>query len=123
MDSALKDLDLYGILEIQQTATVKEIKTVYRKKALQFHPDKNPNDPKAAQLFLRLCKILTILTDTATQLDYDKSVNTKTAAKLSEKEYDLNMDICNLKKELERLRKEYDLRQQEIENKKSVHLY
>jgi len=90
MDSDLKDLDLYGILEIQQSATEKEvnsfliipiilllsinicfffqIKTAYRKKALQCHPDKNPDNPKAAQLFLQLSKILTILTDTAARV-------------------------------------------------------
>lgn len=127
MDSDLKDLDLYGILEIQQSATEKEIKTAYRKKALQFHPDKNPDNPKAAQLFLQLSKILTILTDTAARLAYDKLVNAKIAAKLREKEYDskrkkLIADLVkrenealgkqkntverNFEKELERLRKE-----------------
>lgn len=89
MDSDLKDLDLYGILEIQQSATEKEvrqflivhvihinngyfdqIKTAYRKKALQCHPDKNPDNPKAAQLFLQLSKILTILTDTAARVRF-----------------------------------------------------
>lgn len=127
MDSDLKDLDLYGILEIQQSATEKEIKTAYRKKALQCHPDKNPDNPKAAQLFLQLSKILTILTDTAARLAYDKLVNAKIAAKLREKEYDskrkkLIDDLVkrenaalgkqkdtverNFEKELERLRKE-----------------
>ncbi|KAL4141922.1 hypothetical protein QTP88_004469 [Uroleucon formosanum] len=127
MDSDLKDLDLYGILEIQQSATEKEIKTAYRKKALQCHPDKNPDNPKAAQLFLQLSKILTILTDTAARLAYDKLVNAKIAAKLREKEYDskrkkLIDDLAkrenealanqnntvqrNFEKELERLRKE-----------------
>jgi len=89
MDSDLKDLDLYGILEIQQSATEKEvrqflivhviyinigyfdqIKTAYRKKALQCHPDKNPDNPKAAQLFLQLSKILAILTDTAARVRF-----------------------------------------------------
>ncbi|VVC31529.1 DNAJC17, RNA recognition motif,DnaJ domain,RNA recognition motif domain [Cinara cedri] len=127
MDSDLKDLDLYEVLEIQQTATEKDIKTAYRKKALQCHPDKNPDNPKAAQLFLQLSKILAVLTDTAARTAYDKLVNAKLAAKLREKEYDskrkkLIDDLArrerealgnkkdtverNFEKELERLRKE-----------------
>jgi len=123
----LKDLDLYGILEIQQSASEKEIKTAYRKKALQCHPDKNPNNPRAAQLFLQLSKILAVLTDTAARAAYDKLVNAKIAAKLREKEYDSkrkkfiddlarrekealrnqkNMHERNFEKELERLRSE-----------------
>ncbi|XP_050533559.1 dnaJ homolog subfamily C member 17 [Daktulosphaira vitifoliae] len=127
MDSDLKNLDLYDILEIQQCATEKEIKTAYRKKALQCHPDKNPDNPKAAQLFLQLSKILAVLTDKAARAAYDKLVNAKIAAKLREKEYDskrkkLIDDLArreqmamgkqkdniekNFEKELERLRKE-----------------
>ncbi|XP_025421093.1 dnaJ homolog subfamily C member 17 [Sipha flava] len=127
MDSELKDLDLYEILEIQQSATEKEVKTAYRKKALQFHPDKNPDNPKAAQLFLQLSKILAVLTDTAARSAYDKLINAKLAAKLREKEYDskrkkLIDDLArrekgalekqkdtverNFEKELERLRRE-----------------
>ncbi|CAI6373972.1 unnamed protein product [Macrosiphum euphorbiae] len=63
------------MLGIKQSATKKVMKTAYRKKALRWYPDKNPDIRNAAQLFLRLSKILIILTDTAARLDYDKSVN------------------------------------------------
>ena len=46
------------------------MKTAYRKKALRWHPDKNPDNRNAAQLFLRLSKILTILTDTAARVRF-----------------------------------------------------
>jgi len=39
------------------------VKKAYRKKALVCHPDKNPDNPKAAELFHQLSKALEILTD------------------------------------------------------------
>ena len=44
----------------------------FRKKALKCHPDKNPDDPKAAEAFHLLSKALEILTDTPARTAYDK---------------------------------------------------
>ena len=43
--------DYYEILGIGKNATAAEIKKAYRKKALEHHPDKNPGDSKAEELF------------------------------------------------------------------------
>ncbi|KAM0323278.1 hypothetical protein ACHAQA_008869 [Verticillium albo-atrum] len=44
MDAGPEDLDLYGLLEVDKTATPDQIKKAYRKAALQHHPDKVSED-------------------------------------------------------------------------------
>ncbi|XP_060736253.1 dnaJ homolog subfamily C member 17 [Tachysurus vachellii] len=68
----LLQMDLYGLLGVEGTATEKEIKKAYRQKALSCHPDKNPDNPKAAELFHQLSQALEVLTDAAARAAYDK---------------------------------------------------
>uniref|UniRef100_A0A3Q3IZA1 J domain-containing protein n=1 Tax=Monopterus albus TaxID=43700 RepID=A0A3Q3IZA1_MONAL len=71
MSGKAKDIlqmDLYGLLAIESSATTKEIKKAYRQKALTCHPDKNPDNPKAAELFHQLSQALEVLTDAAARI-------------------------------------------------------
>lgn len=73
-------MDLYGILEVSPEATEKEIVKAYRRKALKCHPDKNPDNPKAAELFHELSKALQVLTDTSAKAAYDNVLRAKKLA-------------------------------------------
>ncbi|XP_034252926.1 dnaJ homolog subfamily C member 17 isoform X2 [Thrips palmi] len=84
----MQDVDLYELLGISSTATIAEVKRGYRKKALTCHPDKNPDNPRAAELFHQLSKALEILIDESARAAYDKVLNGKKAAKLRHRELD-----------------------------------
>jgi molecular chaperone DnaJ len=64
--------DYYEILEIPRTASPEEIKKAYRKMALKFHPDKNPNDPTAESKFKEAAEAYEILSDAEKKQRYDR---------------------------------------------------
>ena len=64
--------DLYDFLGISETATDQEIKKAFRQKALSCHPDKNPDDINAANLFREVTKSCEILLDAQARKSYDK---------------------------------------------------
>ncbi|XP_053692669.1 dnaJ homolog subfamily C member 17 [Sabethes cyaneus] len=82
------EIDLYGLLDIEIGATEADIRKAYRRKALQCHPDKNPDNPKAAELFQELSNALEILIDSSARAAYDKLLNAKKAAQLRTKQLD-----------------------------------
>lgn len=64
--------DYYEVLEIPKTASQDEIKKAYRKKALQFHPDKNPGDSDAEKRFKEISEAYEILSDDNKRSVYDR---------------------------------------------------
>ncbi|KAF3701335.1 DnaJ -like protein subfamily C member 17 [Channa argus] len=101
MSGKAKDIlqmDLYGLLGVESTATTKEIKKAYRQKALTCHPDKNPDNPKAVELFHQLSQALEVLTDAAARAAYDKICAAKKQAeernrKLDDKRKKIKLDL------------------------------
>ncbi|KAH9501858.1 DnaJ (Hsp40), sub B, member 12 [Dermatophagoides farinae] len=63
--------DYYEILSVSKQATEKEIKTQYRKLALQFHPDKN-KEPGAAEAFKAIGNAFAVLSDPDKRRKYDQ---------------------------------------------------
>lgn len=62
---------LYQTLGLPKTATADEIKKTYRKLALKYHPDKNPNNPDASEKFKEVNRAHSILSDLTKRNIYD----------------------------------------------------
>ncbi|XP_004712770.1 dnaJ homolog subfamily C member 17 isoform X1 [Echinops telfairi] len=94
----LLQMDLYALLGIEEKAADKEVKKAYRQKALSCHPDKNPDNPRAAELFHQLSQALEVLTDAAARAAYDKVRKAKKQAaertqKLDERRKKVKLDL------------------------------
>ncbi|XP_063229837.1 dnaJ homolog subfamily C member 5 isoform X2 [Bacillus rossius redtenbacheri] len=62
---------LYQILDLPKTATADDVKRTYRRLALKYHPDKNPNNPEAAEKFKEVNRAHSILSDLTKRNIYD----------------------------------------------------
>ena len=69
---ATEKRDYYEVLGVGRTATDEEIKRSYRKLAVKFHPDKNPDDPHAEEKFKELGEAYDVLMDPDKRAAYDR---------------------------------------------------
>ena len=67
-----KKRDYYEVLSVERTASGEEVKRSYRKLAVKFHPDKNPNDPHAEEQFKELGEAYDVLMDSDKRAAYDR---------------------------------------------------
>ena len=64
--------DFYDTLGIAQTSSADEIKKAYRKKAMQYHPDRNQGDDAAEQKFKEINEAYDVLKDDQKRAAYDQ---------------------------------------------------
>ncbi len=64
--------DYYEVLEVAKNATPEEIKKAYRKKAIQYHPDKNPGDKEAEEKFKEAAEAYEVLSNPDKRARYDQ---------------------------------------------------
>ena len=64
--------DYYEVLGVAKNATAEEIKKAYRKKAIQYHPDRNPGDKEAEEKFKEAAEAYDVLSDADKRARYDQ---------------------------------------------------
>jgi molecular chaperone DnaJ len=64
--------DYYEVLEVSKSASPDEIKKAYRKKAIQYHPDKNPGDKAAEEKFKEAAEAYDVLSNEQKRQRYDR---------------------------------------------------
>ena len=64
--------DYYEVLSVARSATTEEIKKAYRKLAVKYHPDKNPDNPEAEELFKEATEAYQVLSNDESRSKYDR---------------------------------------------------
>ncbi len=64
--------DYYAVLGVGKTASAEEIKKAFRKLAVKYHPDRNPNDKSAEERFKEISEAYEVLSDSEKRQKYDQ---------------------------------------------------
>jgi molecular chaperone DnaJ len=72
MATATMKMDYYEVLQVERTASDTELKAAYRKLAMQYHPDRNPNNPDAEEKFKACSEAYQVLSDPDKRAAYDR---------------------------------------------------
>ncbi|MHB8769698.1 MAG: DnaJ C-terminal domain-containing protein [Syntrophales bacterium] len=92
--------DYYKTLGIEKKADADEIKKAYRKLALKYHPDRNPNNREAEEKFKKISEAYAVLSDLEKRRQYDNFGSDQFSQKFSQEDIFRDFDINQILRDL-----------------------
>src|SRR5262245_53942566 len=87
------DKDYYAILGVPREVTEEEIRRAYRRQALEWHPDRRPGDPRAAERFREISEAYAVLINPARRREYDDALRAGAAGTFQHSQDELFRDL------------------------------
>jgi len=91
--------DYYSVLGLEKSASAEQIKKAYRKLALKFHPDKNPDDKQAEERFKEITEAYAVLSDPQKKQQYDQFGDAAFHQNFSQEDIFRNVDLNSIFRE------------------------
>ena len=92
--------DYYKTLGVEKTADPEDIKKAYRKLALKYHPDRNPNNREAEEKFKKISEAYAVLSDPEKRKQYDNFGSDQFSQKFSQEDIFRDFDINQILREM-----------------------
>jgi curved DNA-binding protein len=92
--------DYYKTLGVEKNAEPEDIKKAYRKLALKYHPDRNPNNREAEEKFKKISEAYAVLSDPAKRKQYDNFGSDQFSQKFSQEDIFRDFDINQILREM-----------------------
>jgi curved DNA-binding protein len=92
--------DYYKILGVEKTSEPDDIKKAYRKLALKYHPDRNPNNREAEERFKKISEAYAVLSDPEKRKQYDNFGSDQFSQKFSREDIFRDFDINQILRDL-----------------------
>lgn len=89
-------MEYYQVLGVAKTATADEIKKAYRKLALKYHPDKNPDNKEAEEKFKEISEAYAVLSDPEKRQQYDTFGSDGFRQRYSQEDIFRNFDLNDI---------------------------
>jgi curved DNA-binding protein len=92
--------DYYKILGVEKNANQEDIKKAYRKLALKFHPDRNPNNREAEEKFKKISEAYAVLSDQEKRKQYDNFGSDQFSQRYSHEDIFRDFDINQILRDM-----------------------
>lgn len=92
--------DYYKVLGVSKDASTEDIKKAYRKLALKYHPDRNPNNKVAEEKFKKISEAYAVLSDSEKRQNYDSFGSDTFSQRYSQEDIFRNFDFSQILRDL-----------------------